>query len=744
MKDLEQPTTAYERAPGHPDDEAAVVHPASASRSLPAHEDATVVKPSSRQTTDTRSGGNGDNSLNQASWRRVAEAQVGDDAIVGMLLKERFLLERELGRGGMGVVYLARDERKVEARDRDPYVAVKVLNDEFRRHPDSLIALQREARRAQQLAHDNIVRVYDFDKDGTIVFMTMEYIEGTDLRTLIRERAYAGMPIEEAWPMIEGMARALERAHANGIVHSDFKPGNVMVTRDGVPKVFDFGIARAGKFAGEAVGDQTVFDAGTLGALTPAYASLEMTQGKRPTASDDVYALGCVIFELLTGSHPFDKLSAEVAMNEGARPPLVPGLSKRQYKALTDSVAFRGDERLQSTDALIEGLRRQRLRERLAPYFIQVAAVALLTAGGWALHGYLRQRHVDEVIARFAYSDTRRYANEDEAVRALDGLGDEERKRVVLDRSEIIQTFLLGRLDDYWNPDSGRLDYQAVQHVFQLRDKLELFSTAFDARRKQIEGQRNDLINTLVTQLDQVDDHAALSADQPGNAAEILARIRDIDPNSALLKKSGLELKYDVAIGQSLAENKFDEARSQIDLGLWLFPDSSRLKLRKGQLVAAMAFAAGHPAATQPVAMSVADARRSLAGLAARPVLSAEWQGAVAEAMSVLQGDTSLETRQTIDALTDSILAETAQVTDPAQAQQGLDLVNVGLKYAPQSASLIEQRDRLQELLQRQKIDQQIIDANAASGSTPVDAGPARRQGASQSDVRLRPMRNGQ
>jgi len=129
-----------------------------------------------------------DSSLNRDTWQRVARARSGDHASVGKLLKGRFLLERELGRGGMGVVYLARDERKVEARDRDPYVAVKVLNDEFRRHPDSLIALQREARRAQRLAHDNIVHVYDFDKDGTIVFMTMEYIDGTDLRTLIRER----------------------------------------------------------------------------------------------------------------------------------------------------------------------------------------------------------------------------------------------------------------------------------------------------------------------------------------------------------------------------------------------------------------------------------------------------------------------------------------------------------------------------------------------------------------------------
>ncbi|MBN3729270.1 serine/threonine-protein kinase, partial [Burkholderia sp. Ac-20379] len=261
-----------------------------------------------------------DSSLSRESWQRIAQAQGGDDAAVGKLLKGRFLLERELGRGGMGVVYLARDERKVEARDRDPYVAVKVLNDEFRRHPDSLIALQREARRAQRLADDNIVHVYDFDKDGTIVFMTMEYIDGTDLRTLIRERP-SGLPLRDAWPLIAGMARALQRAHASGIVHSDFKPGNVMITRDGVPKVFDFGIARAGHAGAGAAGDQTVFDAGTLGAMTPAYASLEMIEGAEPTARDDVYALGCVVFELLTGRHPFDRRGADVALAEGAVPP---------------------------------------------------------------------------------------------------------------------------------------------------------------------------------------------------------------------------------------------------------------------------------------------------------------------------------------------------------------------------------------------------------------------------------------
>src|SRR5690349_21174180 len=189
------PASRPPAAPAAPNDESTVVMPASHGR------EADLSQSTGTQgATGTHS--NSASSFNSASLERLAGVEGGDHAHVGMLLKGRFHLEREIGRGGMGVVFLARDERKVEARDRDPYVAVKVLNDEFRRHPDSLIALQRESRRSQSLAHDNIVRVYDFDKDRTIVYMTMEYVDGSDLKTLIRERAYNGMPLAKARPLI--------------------------------------------------------------------------------------------------------------------------------------------------------------------------------------------------------------------------------------------------------------------------------------------------------------------------------------------------------------------------------------------------------------------------------------------------------------------------------------------------------------------------------------------------------------
>src|SRR6185312_12459404 len=111
----------------------------------------------------------------------------------GSVVKDRFVLEEELGRGGMGIVFKARDLRKEEAQDRNPYVALKVLNEEFKRHPESLKALQRESRKAQHLAHPNVVTVYDFDRDGANVFMVMELLEGRSLDRLIRKSEDSGV-----------------------------------------------------------------------------------------------------------------------------------------------------------------------------------------------------------------------------------------------------------------------------------------------------------------------------------------------------------------------------------------------------------------------------------------------------------------------------------------------------------------------------------------------------------------------
>lgn len=278
-----------------------------------------------------------------ASVSRSVSGEGAGEADAPRVLKQRFVLEEKLGSGGMGTVFRAKDLRKVEARDRQPYLAIKVLNNDFREHPEAFIALQREAAKSQTLSHPNIVSIFDFDKDGDIPFMTMELLEGQELAALLR--AYPnGLPEPVTWSVIRGMCAGLAHAHEAGIVHADFKPGNVYVGSNNNPKILDFGIARAVQLT-DVQGDDTLFDPARLAALTPAYASREMLAGDNPEPRDDLYSLGIVIYLILTGHHPYGRLSAEDAASEGLKPERPKGISRRQWQVIARCLSFNRQNR---------------------------------------------------------------------------------------------------------------------------------------------------------------------------------------------------------------------------------------------------------------------------------------------------------------------------------------------------------------------------------------------------------------
>ena len=271
----------------------------------------------------------------------------------GDVLNNRFELLECVGSGGMSSVYKAIDRRKIEAKDRHPHVAVKVLNVEFRTHPDSLTALQREAKKCQSLAHPNIVQVYDFDRDDATVYMTMEYLSGVSLGRLMRDPYFTGIARDEALRIINDAGHALSFAHGSGIVHTDFKPANVFITNDGRVKVIDFGIARAFQHDDAIEMDATRFDPGSLQALTPTYASPQMLEHKKPNPQDDIYALACTAYEMLTGRHPFGRVPANTARDTGLKLAWNKSLTRGQYTALKHALEFDREKRTATIDQFL-------------------------------------------------------------------------------------------------------------------------------------------------------------------------------------------------------------------------------------------------------------------------------------------------------------------------------------------------------------------------------------------------------
>lgn len=314
----------------------------------------------------------------------------------GAVIKERFTLEAMIGRGGMGIVFSAHDRRKHEALDPNPRVAIKILNADFRDHPQALMSLQREAHKAQSLAHPNVVTVFDFDRDGATVFMTMELLHGLSLDMVIREAYGSGVGRDRALPIIRGIAEGLAYAHRKGIVHSDLKPGNVFLLDDGTPKILDFGIARAVPSTATAGAPKDVFDAGSLGAYTAAYATQEMIDGADPHPAHDMYALGLIAYELLTGRHPFQRHGVAKARELGLRAAPVKDLKRREWRTLERCLAF--DESVRPRDAA----------EFIRLFFGVTRLQKSLLAAVFALvlvSGYLWYQHYVETGPVISFSD---------------------------------------------------------------------------------------------------------------------------------------------------------------------------------------------------------------------------------------------------------------------------------------------------------------------------------------------------
>ena len=252
------------------------------------------------------------------------------------LLANRYHVERPIGEGGMGVVYAAMDTT-LQRR-----VAIKVIKDHLA--GDALARFQREARTAASLSHPHIVTVHDFGTDETgSPFLVMELLEGQSLRTLIK----AGpLPAARALAIMSGLASAIDAAHAKGVIHRDLKPENVFLISDTHAKILDYGIAKA------AASHTTFATAGVVGTL--AYMAPEQAAGGEASPAWDVWALTIIMFEMLTGRHPFNgglPIGSAIPVKT-----LAPELSDELAAAVDGALSLSPDQRPSSATALLRAL----------------------------------------------------------------------------------------------------------------------------------------------------------------------------------------------------------------------------------------------------------------------------------------------------------------------------------------------------------------------------------------------------
>ena len=259
---------------------------------------------------------------------------------VGALLGGRYRLEELVHTGGMGRVFRAVDERIRGESSRE--VAIKLLRRQLANRDDLRNALEREAASLRQLAHPNIVNVFDFDEQDGQLYFVMEWLEGESAQSLLRRAN--GTPVERtlAWTIIESVARALHHAHSNGIVHADVNPSNVMIGKNGVVKLIDFGTCRDRK---EEASEQK-----ESAWATERYASPEVLAGEDAVAEDDLFSLACIGYRLMSGRHPFDGLPADEAKRQNVQPARLDRLTDDDWKLLSSALSFERSDRPRSAE----------------------------------------------------------------------------------------------------------------------------------------------------------------------------------------------------------------------------------------------------------------------------------------------------------------------------------------------------------------------------------------------------------
>ncbi len=569
---------------------------------------------------------------------------------VGTVLNDRFVLEEFIAAGGMGVVYKAKDLRKVEAMDRHPYVAIKVLSEDFQQHPESWIALQREARKSQQLAHPNIITVYDFDRDGGTVFMTMELLEGEPLTAVLKRIQGAGMPFKKAWPLIKGMAQALAYAHQRGIVHSDFKPGNVFITHENVVKVLDFGIARAIKRPGQQE-DKTLFDPGSLGALTPAYASYEMLAGGTPDSRDDIYALACVTYELLAGEHPYRRMTAADAYLKHYHPKRIGQLSRRQWKGLKNGLALLREVRTPDIETFLAELQG---RDQKTWNFLLIAllAAALLAPAGYYGYRYFYHQRLEQRIESLA--DTLRQGNltSEQAQQASARLralaleaGRDSRLKQIADHLAMQYLHLANsaarqqRWQDALNYLALARQLHAKQSIVKVLTVRQNEILSQQARQREIEALQNNFAVQL-TQMQASPDPASVR-----KVLSILDQLADVAPAHPLLLEGRKRLVTRLAeeIRRYAQTRQWRQGMQRADAFLVLLPDSVELlqardELDKGyqaQLLRQRKIA--EEQAHKQRLQEIDSSKRRLQGLLKNPKTSIAWKSSVRTELARLQ-----------------------------------------------------------------------------------------------------------
>lgn len=500
--------------------------------------------------------------------------------LIGKTLAKRYLIEELIGEGGMGYIYRARDTYLNTHSNQDDIVAIKVLHPELADSEDALLLLKDETIKTRALSHPNIVRVFSAASSDMYHFVVMEWIEGETLEQLIKRNKPSGLSQKRAKPIINQLIDALTYAHSKGIVHSDLKPSNIILDSQGNLKILDFGIAKTNlhedKYAAPANDEQP-----NSNGYTPTYASPEQLNGGKPSAKDDVFAFGCLVFELLTSKHPYNRVAAnQVAKDTSVKKPSNCSISV--WLKLKKCISLDAANRPKSLSEV-----RSELNNNRTTLFIHAACYALLLGGAGYL--YFSQSDTQQLIEA-NYQNSLAKVEQLETWMGWSSDGLPQRLNEIPPQYKVLKEGLLAvhqnkivekfsqQVEDLPRTSINTRAYDEAIHIYDEAKKVYPDSETLSNKLESLLTERQSILSDLSYRLDVLLSQSRYTESGDNNIDSLVSQINIIDSSFVYAPNQEHIDNFKLAVLSSIENEDFVTQKRLLDVGELVFSNTSELE----------------------------------------------------------------------------------------------------------------------------------------------------------------------